>query len=262
MSMSTPTDTRTAVPGPGLAVAIDEAGAGRPVLILHGGGGPATVAALAAHLSGTLHTITPTHPGWNGTARPGDISGIGDIATVYLNHLRDRGLRDVLVVGSSIGGWIGAEMALSDQAGIITGLVLINAVGVHVEGEPIRDLLGMEPREIATYSFHDSERFHVDPAAVPEAQVARQRANMATLRAVAGDPYMHDPTLLSRLDRIELPVLVLWGESDRVVTPAYGRAYAGAFRDARFEVIPEAGHLPHLEQPDAVFALLDSFAGK
>ena len=69
---------------------------------------------------------------------------------------------------------------------------------------------------------------------------------------------MHDPTLLPRLGRIQVPTLVLWGESDRVVTPAYGAAYADAFGNGRFEVIPEAGHLPQIEQPDATFALIDA----
>jgi pimeloyl-ACP methyl ester carboxylesterase len=77
---------------------------------------------------------------------------------------------------------------------------------------------------------------------------------MATLRTLAGDPYMHDPKLLRRLGRVRIPTLLLWGESDRIVSPAYGAAYAEAFGDGRLEVIPEAGHLPHIEQPDATFA--------
>ncbi|GHJ99168.1 hypothetical protein SY2F82_09660 [Streptomyces sp. Y2F8-2] len=77
---------------------------------------------------------------------------------------------------------------------------------------------------------------------------------MATLRTLAGDPYMHDPELLRRLGRVRVPALLLWGESDRIVTPAYGAAYAAAFGDGRLEVIPEAGHLPQIEQPDATFA--------
>ncbi|WP_328540233.1 alpha/beta fold hydrolase [Streptomyces sp. NBC_00344] len=260
--MTTATSTRTVSIDPGFSITVDEAGVGRPVLILHGGGGPATVAALSAYLSRSSHTITPTHPGWNGTAVSDRAGSIADLATLYLLYLRDRGLRDVLVVGSSIGGWIGVEMALGDHAGLITGLVLIDAVGVDVEGEPIRDVFALDARGVVTYSFHEPERFFVDPAIVPADRMALQRANVASLRAVAGDPYMHDPDLLRRLPRIELPVLLVWGESDRIVTPAYGRAYADAFRDARFEIVAEAGHLPHLEQPDAVFALIGTYAGR
>jgi pimeloyl-ACP methyl ester carboxylesterase len=57
---------------------------------------------------------------------------------------------------------------------------------------------------------------------------------------------------------VRAPTSLLWGESDRVVTPAYGAAYAKAFGGARFEVIAEAGHLPQIEQPDATYALVEA----
>ncbi len=251
--------TRTVALRPDLQVTLTEAGSGRPVLILHGGGGPVTVSGVAGHLAGHRHTITPTHPGWNGAARPAWFSGVDDLALAYLHYLEDNGLRDAVVIGSSLGGWIGAEMALRDGAGRITGLVLIDAVGVKIEGEPIRDFSTLSAREAAEYSYHDAERFYVDPATVPPEQATIRRANMATMRAVAGDPYMHDPKLLKRLGRVKLPVLVIWGESDGIVTPAYGAAYAAAFPNARFEIVEHAGHLPQIEQPAATFGLIDAY---
>jgi pimeloyl-ACP methyl ester carboxylesterase len=240
-----------------LPLTLSEAGTGRPVLVLHGGGGPATVAGLAHHLSRTAHTITPVHPGWDGTHRPAWLTGIDDLALAYLHTLRERRLSDVLVVGSSLGGWTAAEMARRDTGGIITGLVLIDAVGVRVETEPITDIFALDARGVAERSWHDPDRYYLDPADVPAEELARRQANMATVRVLAGDPYMHDPALLPRLGQIQVPALLLWGESDRIVTPAYGAAYADAFSDGRLEVIPEAGHLPQIEQPDATFALID-----
>jgi len=76
---------------------------------------------------------------------------------------------------------------------------------------------------------------------------------------IAGDPYMHDPTLIRRLAEMRVPTLVVWGESDRVMTANYGRAFAVAIPGARFVLVREAGHLPHLEQPAAVFAAIDAF---
>ncbi|MEU4741162.1 alpha/beta hydrolase [Actinosynnema sp. NPDC023658] len=241
-----------------LPLTASEAGTGRPVLLLHGGGGPATVAGLAQHLSRTAHVITPVHPGWDGTHRPWWLTGVDDLALAYLRHLGDRGLRDVLVVGSSLGGWVGAEMAVRDTAGVITGLVLIDAVGVHVEGQPITDVFALDARGLAEHSWHDPDRYHVDPADVPAGELARRQHNTATMRALAGDPYMHDPGLLGRLGSVRVPALLIWGGSDRVVTPAYGAAYAEAFGDGRLEVVPEAGHLPHVEQPAATAALVDA----
>ena len=251
-----PTDASTTYAD--LSLTLSEAGVGRPVLVLHGGGGPATVTGLAQHLSRTAHTITPVHPGWDGTPRPAWLTGIDDLARVYLRTLRERELRDVLVVGSSLGGWVAAEMAARDSAGTISGLVLIDAVGVEVDTEPIVDFFALDARGIAEHSWHDSDRYYLDPADLASEELARRQSNMATMRALAGDPYMHDPELLPRLSRIQVPTLLLWGESDRIVTPAYGAAYAEAFADGRLETVPEAGHLPHIEQPDAVYALIDA----
>ncbi|EFF88873.1 alpha/beta hydrolase [Streptomyces sp. e14] len=235
---------------------------GRPVLVLHGGGGPATVAPLAEHFSATARALLPTHPGWNGTPRPEGFTRVADLAAAYLRLLRDHRLSDVLVIGSSLGGWIAAEMATADTEGLISGIALINAVGIEVEGAPVRDFFALDARGVAEYAFHDAERFYVDPATVPDGQRALVQANMASLRLYSGGPAMSDPTLRPRLASVTVPTLVLWGESDRIVTPAYGERYAASFKDARFEPVAEAGHLPHLEQPERTFALLDDFAAR
>jgi pimeloyl-ACP methyl ester carboxylesterase len=250
--------TRTAALGSDLELTLAEAGTGRPVLILHGGGGPFTVAGIANHLAETMHTITPVHPGWNGTDRPGWFTGIDDLALAYLQYLENNDLHDVLVIGSSMGGWIGSEMAVRDNAGLITGLILIDSVGINVDAHPIRDFFALDARGVARYAWHDSDRYYVDPASVPAEQAARTKANMATMRVIAGD--MHDPKLMRRLGRIQIPVLAIWGDSDGIVTPAYGAAYAGAFVNGRLEVIKDAGHLPQIEQPVATLALIDGYA--
>ena len=250
--------TRTAALGSDLEITFTETGTGRPALILHGGGGPFTVAGIANHLAETMHTITPVHPGWNGTHRPEWFSGVDDLALAYLQYLEDNDLHDVLVIGSSMGGWIGSEMAVRDSAGLITGLILIDSVGINVDAHPIRDFFALDARGVARYAWHDADRYYVDPASVPAEQAARTKANMATMRVIAGE--MHDPKLMRRLGRIRIPVLAIWGDSDGIVTPAYGAAYAGAFKNGRLEVIKDAGHLPQIEQPAATLAVIDGYA--
>src|SRR5258708_22409324 len=193
--MSTPS-TDTVALSSGLEITITESGAGRPVLILHGGGGPFTVAGMAGHLAETMHTIVPTHPGWNGTGRPGWFTGIDDLALAYLQYLEDRDLRNVLVIGSSMGGWIGSEMAVRDGAGRITGLILIDAVGIKVEAHPIPDFFALDARGAAKYPWHGPDRFYTDPATVPAERAARTQANMATMPVIAGD--MYDPKRMRR----------------------------------------------------------------
>ncbi|MFI2765763.1 alpha/beta fold hydrolase [Streptomyces echinatus] len=232
----------------------------RPVLVLHGGGGPATVAGLAQHFSSAeAPTLAPVHPGWDGTPRPDWCTGIDDLALTYLHLLEDSDLTDVVVVGSSLGGWVAAEMAVRDNARRIGRLVLIDAVGIDVPSEPITDFFALDPRAAAEHSWHEPDRFYADPATLPAEELARRQGNMATMRLLAGDPYMHDPKLMRRLGRVRQPALLVWGESDRIVTPEYGAAYANAFGNGRLEVVPEAGHLPHIEQPDATFALIDAW---
>jgi len=260
----TETRTRTVRLGPGRAVevTVTEAGTGRTALVLHGGGGLATVQGIAAHLAGAMHVLTPVHPGWDGAPRPGWLSTDSDLAAAYLRLLEDEGHRDVLVIGSSIGGWIGADLAARDDGRLITGLVLIDSVGVLVEGQPVRDFFALDARGVAEYSYYDPGRFYVDPATVPPEQAVQRAANMATMRVFAGDPYMHDPGLPGRLGRVEIPVLVLWGDSDRIVTPGYGQALAAAFPQAQFTIVSQAGHLPQIEQPAATFAALDAYLRK
>jgi pimeloyl-ACP methyl ester carboxylesterase len=215
---------------------------------------------ISAHVAETMRAITPTLPGWNGTERPDWLTSIDAVASAFLQYLEDQDLTDVLVIGSSIGGWIGAEMAARDTAARIGGLVLIDAVGIDVPGQPITDFFALDPRGIAEHSFHDSERFYMDPAAQPPEQLATIRSNLATLRVIAGDPYMHDPKLRERLAGVSTPTLAIWGGSDAIVNPDYGRSYAGSFPNARFELVTGAGHLPQIEQPAATFALIDAFA--
>jgi pimeloyl-ACP methyl ester carboxylesterase len=229
------------------------------VLVLHGGGGPATVMGLAAHLAEHNRVLLPTHPGWNGIPLPQGLDSIEDLAMLYLRELRRRGLSDVLVVGSSVGGWIGAEMAWRDVGGLIGGLVIIDGTGVLIPEEPMPDFFALTPRGIAEHSYFDPDKFFVDPATLPAERVATMRGNIATLKAIAGEPYMHHPKLLQRVGDVTIPVLAIWGDSDRIATPGYGRAYAAAFPNGRFELVERAGHLPQVERPETTFALVDEF---
>jgi pimeloyl-ACP methyl ester carboxylesterase len=242
------------VPGIGpVDLTLDERGDGQPFLVLHGGAGPQSVATFAGLLAekDRNRVLTPTHPGFGGTPRPDALHSVVGLAALYVALLDDLGLEDVTVIGNSVGGWIAAEMALLDSPRI-RGIVLLDAVGIEVEGHPVADVSGLAVPEIQALSFHDPTPFRVDPTTIPDAQKAIMAANGAALAVYAGSPAMADPSLLGRLAGISIPTLVLWGESDRIVEPAYGRAYAGAIHSARFEVLPATGHMPQMETPDLV----------
>jgi pimeloyl-ACP methyl ester carboxylesterase len=240
-----------------LEVTIDQQGVGRPILLLHGGGGPPSMGPLPAALSQDDAVIAPVHPGFAGTPRPEWYVGIDDLALTYLQLLEQRDLHDVLVIGSSVGGWIASEMAVREHKRI-TGTVLLDAVGINVTGIELADFFSLTPQELITYAFHDPAAAP-DPSQMPQAARDIQAANAATLAVYAREPYMHDPKLRRRLALVPTPVAVIWGESDQIAPEPYGRAYAGSFRHAQFESIPQAGHLPHLEQPDRVLEAIRRF---
>ncbi len=228
-----------------LELTIDQQGEGRPVLLLHGGGGPPSMGTLPSALSDDFEVTAPVHPGFGGAPRPEWHDGIDEIALTYLKLLEQRDLRDVLVIGSSIGGWIASEIAVREHQRI-TGTVLLNAVGISVEGVELADFFSLTPQQLIAYSFHDPAAAP-DPTQLPQAARDIQAANAVTLAVYARDPYMHDPKLPRRLALVPTPVLAIWGESDQIAPEPYGRAYAASFPEGQFEPIRQAGHLPHLE---------------
>src|SRR5438105_6717863 len=129
----------------GLTVRVGEHGSGRPILVLHGGAGPQSVMGLASALSTHSHALVPTHPGFDGEPRPEWFDSIDDLAFTYLDLLERLDLRNVLVIGSSVGGWIASAMALRDTTRLLSGLVLVDAAGIQVEGHPIADVSSLTP---------------------------------------------------------------------------------------------------------------------
>jgi pimeloyl-ACP methyl ester carboxylesterase len=246
-------------------IRIDVRGTGHPVLLLHGGAGPVSVLPFAELLAATrpARVLTPTIPGFDGTDRPTGVDTIPDLARTWLDLLEEHDLRDVTVVGSSIGGWTAAEMLTHPRATERIGsAVLLDPVGILVPEHPIRDIAGLALPEIAEYSYADPDRFRLDPTTLPPQRQALLRGNAATLAHVAGDPYMHDPGLRARLTVVRTPVHVLWGAADRVVTPDYGRAFAEAIPGAAFTVFDGAGHLPQIELPDETRDLVWDWASR
>jgi len=238
---------------------LEQEGTGRAILILHGGAGPASVKAFANTMAQYGRVITPTHPGFGGTPRPEHFAAVEDLALTYLSLLERFELSEVLVIGFSIGGWIAAQMAVLD-ASRIDRVILVNAVVVQVEGETIADVFTLAPQELSALSFHDPAKFSIDPTRFTPEQKAQMAGNFRTLAIYGNAPEMSDVKLRSRLASVSTPTLVVWGASDRIAKPSYGRAFAAAFANAKFELIENCGHLPQIEQPDTLTRLVVDFA--
>ncbi|WP_261554731.1 alpha/beta fold hydrolase [Frankia tisae] len=240
-------------------VTVTERGEGRPVLLLHGGAGPDSVKGFAELLAarGPARVLTPLHPGFGGTPRPAGIDSVRRLAEVYRGLLDLLGLTDVTVIGNSIGGWIAAELALA-ASGRAGRLVLLNAIGPTSAEHPVTDFFSLTLDEVVNLSYADPDRFRINLSALTDAQKSIAAGNRMALQAYGG-PSMADPSLAGRLGGLVVPTLVVWGEADRMAVPAYGRQYAAAIPGAAFHLLPGAGHLPHLEAPEAVLTLLARF---
>jgi pimeloyl-ACP methyl ester carboxylesterase len=259
MTALTTTETLTVDRVGAVDVTYTARGAGRPFLILHGGAGPQSVIAFADLLAETEHVrvITPTHPGFGGTERPELLDSIGKLATLYIELLERLDLSGLTVMGNSIGGWVCAEMAVTGSPRI-AGIIVVDGVGIDVPGHPVADFFSLTMDQVAELSYHEPDAFRINVSAMPPAQQAVMAGNRAALAAYAGTS-MLDPTLRDRLASIRVPALVLWGESDRIADPDYGRAFAGAIPGARFKVLTGTGHVPQIETPQLLLAAILDF---
>jgi pimeloyl-ACP methyl ester carboxylesterase len=225
-------------------------GSGRPVLLLHGFDTVPPRAPFLDLLGGEAEIIAPSSPGFGNTARPPDFDTIYDLVHLYLALLDELPYDKLSLVGLSFGGWLAAEIAVACRHKI-DRLVLVDPVGIKLgdrESRDILDIFNVNPAQVRRSSWHDLARAP-DYNAMSDEELVIHARNREALCLYGWHPCLYNPQLKNWLGRIRLPTLVLWGSSDRVVTPDYGRAYAGLIPSARFEAIEEAGHHPELEQP-------------
>jgi len=236
---------------------------GRQTVILHGGSGPAFV-----YLHSTLGesfqwlpfyqtwardftVYVPTHPGFGKSGGFDQIDTVEDMAFHYVELFDALGLDRVILGGMSLGGWIAAEFAVRWPERV-ERLWLSGAPGLWVEEQPLPDLFRdmAEPDRLRRLLFHDPEgymaRLVISDDADEEKRLAGYQAMTVLARLVWERPY--DPKLAGRLHRVTCPTLLLWGEDDRLVPPAYGEAYRRYLPQAELKRIPNCGHLGLFEK--------------
>jgi pimeloyl-ACP methyl ester carboxylesterase len=247
----------------GTRIEMIERGKGRPLLFLHPENGIDPALSAIEELAKGAHVIAPTHPGFGRSDLPKGMRSVDDLSYFYLDLLDQLDLEALAVVGVSLGAWIAAEIAVKSTARM-SRLVMANAVGVKVgdrETRDIVDVFALTEKEYLEIAYCDPDVGKRDYKALPDAEVlAAARAREATAR-FAWNPYFHNPRLKSRLHRIRIPTLFLWGAQDRMLSESYGRAYCAMIPGARFELIERAGHFPHQEQPKVFAERVLGFVG-
>jgi pimeloyl-ACP methyl ester carboxylesterase len=249
-------------------------GKGAPILVIHGVNPISSHAPFVDRLAEYGEVIAPSHPGFGASERPYDFDTMYDLVNLYLDVLDAIPAERVTVIGLSFGGWIAAELAVTG-ARKIDRLILADPVGIKIGGREERDIVhffNTSPDELIRRSWADPS-LRPDGVyalgwqatitdAMTDAEMVALARNWDSLCLYAWKPHMYNPQLAYWLRRIVVPTLVLWGDHDRIVTPSYGRAYADLIPGARFELIPNAGHHPDLEQPEAFVEQVVRFMGK
>src|SRR3954454_1583733 len=251
---------------------------GPPGLLVDGLGGnwTAWLETIPA-LAGDHRVIAVDLPGFGASAPGSDgisIPGYARTLERFLDHL---GLDDVVLMGSSLGGWVTADLALR-APGRVRGLVLIDAAGiVPTRAERLKSVSMMRGAELGAPL---APRFRAAIAARPRLRKLALKYTVAAPKRLAADlvlmalPTAPDPGFgpafvaarrswsdawCDQLTEIERPTLIVWGEQDALLPLRHAREWARRIRGAELQVIPGAGHLPMLERPVLVNPLLRGF---
>ena len=234
-------------------------GRGTPLLYLHGAGAGGRWLTFQERLAERFDVLAPSHPGHAGSPPAEWIEHISDLAFHYVDLLDTLGLERVHLVGASFGGWIAAEMATMASHRLHT-LVLVDPVGIKVEGWIYPFLFGMELPEIVATVFHDPmAALALAPPDMSIDMLALLYRQNTALARVAWNPYLYNPLLRRRLSRIGTPTLLAWGAHDRLAPLVCAEAWRKEIPGATLRVFEGSGHVPHLEEPDAVAAAVVEF---
>ena len=246
----------------GVNLEIEERGTGRTILFLHPGEGLRPNDPWIDALAREHRVIAPHHPGFGGSALPDWFGTVDDIAYLYLDLAAELNLSGALLMGSCFGGWIAAEMAVRNTARF-SGLLLAAPLGIKVGGvldRDITDMHGIPRAEFVRKAWANPELGEPDYTKMSDTELAGIARGRESLAVFGWKPYMHNPRLRRWLHRIDIPVKLLWGEQDGIVSTAYGEAWKNEIAGATMETMPNAGHYPYWEQPEAFAARAAAFA--
>ena len=240
-----------------------EDGSGPPLLFLHGVNNVQPGDPFLARLAREHRVIAPRIPGFGESTGTEHLLDLHDLIYYELDLLDTLGLRGIPVVGHSLGGMVAAELA-AVQPERFSALTLIAPFGLWNPAYPVADFFTMSPAHLAAATYHDPDSPAAQAAAQPpednEAYIAFMLDRARSLATSAKYLWpIPNRGLSKRLHRVAAPTLLVWGESDRIVPARYAEDFRDAIANARVEIIPEAGHLPEVEQPDRLADAVLSF---
>ncbi len=244
----------------GCRIRLMRGGAGDPLIYLHGASGAAWLPFLQT-LTKRFDVIAPEHPGFGESDTPDWLDNIHDLAYFYLDLIDELKLKNVHLVGNSLGGWIAAEIAVRSTQRLAT-LTLAGSAGLYVPDVAQVDSYLISEEQRLHHFFHDPNKAKEMIARVlsPEQQDIALK-NRAMTAKLSWQPRSHDPHLAKWLHRVDVPTLLIWGDTDRFFPKEHAFAYQRSIPNAQLVIVPQCGHVPQIEQPDAFVAALELFIG-
>jgi pimeloyl-ACP methyl ester carboxylesterase len=243
-----------------------EGGKGQPLVFLHGAGGILPQDPFLDRLAQKFHVYAPLLPGYGDSQECSALRDMLDF-TLHTSDVIDAlGLSKPVLAGHSMGGMIAAEMAALAPRDF-DRLALIAPAGLWLDAHPIPDLFAMLPYEMPPYLFHDVEagtRLMTAGVALNDPEWLKGFLVMNARQMGTASKLLFpvpERGLSERLYRIKAKTLLIWGASDKLIPPVYGEAFRKAIKGAQLTVIPKAGHLVTLEQPDELVSALGTLGG-
>jgi pimeloyl-ACP methyl ester carboxylesterase len=234
-------------------------GQGDPLLVLHGAGGNRGWRRWMERVAERYTVWAPTHPGFGASGDAEWMESVDDLARFYLWWMDAAKLGRPHLLGQSLGGWIAAEMATM-ASHRLASLVLIDPVGIKVEGWIYPFLFGMDLMDVVGLIFRNPvAALALAPADMSLDTIVEMYRQSTAVARVAWNPYLYDPLLRRRLARITTPTLLAWGAHDRLAPLVCAEAWRKEIPGATLRVFDDSGHVPHIEQPDAVAAAVAEF---
>lgn len=258
------------------------AGSGPPLVLLHGVGTSASEWSWVLPALGHNHCVYAIDlPGFDGSAKPPDYSPAFS-ARFVSSFLDMLGVERTAVVGNSLGGLVALRLALSDPARV-RALVLSDSAGLGQAVSPVQAALSLPgwgelaatwtktPPGAAERAYRRALLLFARPWRIPPKWLKDQyqlaqvpnfaEATLASLRAHIRLARQYD-VLVDQLPRLRMPTLMVWGVEDRVFPYWQGKEAVRRLPQGSLELIPNCGHLPHVEQPETFAAIVGRFLGE
>lgn len=233
-----------------------EEGAGEPLVLLHGlFGALSNFQDLVNHFKKTHKVIIPLLPLYDLNILDTSVSGLAKHVQKFFDA---KGLRDVHLLGNSLGGHVGLVYTLKHQH-LVKTLTLTGSSGLFENG------MGETYPKRGDYEYmrKKTELTFYDPKIATKElvdevySIVNNRLKVIKIISLARSAIKHN--LGNELKDIKVPVCLIWGKNDTITPPMVAEEFHSLLSNSELHWIDRCGHAPMMEVPDEFNVILDKF---